>query len=174
MLNGDECWISELSCDTIYSLVDKQLVPKAIRNPSVHSTTPPLVVFPSGFNDYFFVFDVAPLSVSERNSRMPKDSKTLVWNRLTNQLERWELYNSDIMSPDYSMNIPVLPYGGVMKNCGVMTCGAEWLINCYKNNALKGRLKEIASRLQEEDNRVIVYLKYNKEKLLKVLSESPQ
>lgn len=171
MLNGDECWISELSCDTIYSLLDRQLVPKLVQNPSVHSTTPPLVVFPIGFNDYFFEFDAAPLSVSEKNSGVPRNAKTLVWNRLANQLERWELYNSDDISSDNSILIPVNTFGGTMKNCGVITYSAEKLICCYKNNELKGRLKEIASKLQEEDNRVIVYVKYNKEKIWKILTE---
>ena len=47
-----------------------------------------------------------------------------------------------------------------MKNCGVATYGPEGLINHYKKGELKGRLKEIAANLREDDNAVIVLVKY--------------
>ena len=169
--NGNEYWISELSCDTIYSLVDKELVPVAVQNPSVHSTTPPLTIFPEGFTDYFLCFNVVSLFVDEMDPQRPfYESKSLIWNRLTNQLERWEFYNSDIISPN-SSGAPVMPNGKRMKNCGILFYSPERLMNLYKNDALKGKLKEIASKLREDDNDVIVHIKYNKEKILKKLSE---
>lgn len=169
--NGDEYWITELSSDTIYSLVNRQLIPIAVQTPSIHSTNPPLDIFPYGFTDYFFSFDVAPLTLDEENHRKPKHSKSLVWNRLANKLERWELYNSDFMSSDYSFPIPVFNYGGLMKNCGMVFYGPEGLINNYEKGLLKGRLKEIASTLKEDDNKVIMLIRYNKEKIWKNLTE---
>ena len=50
-----------------------------------------------------------------------------------------------------------------MKNCGFALYGPEWLINHYKRGELKGRLKEIAANLREDDNNVVVLLKYKKE-----------
>ena len=168
--NGNECWITELSSDTIFSLVNKKLVPVAVQNPSVHSTTSPLAIFPSGFNDYFFVFDSAPLSADDRYPNMPKNSRTLVWNRLTNQLEQWELYNSDIISP-HNLNIPVMANATTMKNCGMLYYDPEWLINCSKKGILKNELAELAPKLREDDNNIIVLVKYNKEKIWKFLAE---
>ncbi|WP_294477547.1 6-bladed beta-propeller [uncultured Bacteroides sp.] len=170
--NGNECWISELSCDTIYSLVDKDLVPVAVQNPSVHSTTPPLAIFPEGFTDYFLRFNVVSLFVDEMDPQRPfNESEPLIWNRLTNQLERWELYNSDFMSSNNSMKFPMMSNGTTMKNCGMLFYAPEGLMNLYKNDGLKGKLKEIASRLREDDNNVIVSIKFNKEKIWKNLTE---
>lgn len=36
-------------------------------------------------------------------------------------------------------------------------------IDNYKKGKLKGKLKDIASKLQEEDNQVIMLVKYKKE-----------
>lgn len=169
--NGNDFWITELSSDTIYSLVNKELIPIAVQNPSAHSANSQLAVFPYGFNDYFFVFDAASLSMDEKYSGLPKNSRQLVWNRLTNQLEQWELYDSEIMSPDNSIKIPVTDNGSTMKNCGYLYNAPERLIDCYEKGLLKRQLKEIAPRLHEDDNAVIMLVKYNKEKILKVLTK---
>ncbi len=163
--NGNEWWILELSSDTIYSLVDRKKVPIAVQSPSIHSTTPPLVIFPHGFTDYFLVFDVVPLFADEKNPRRPyNESKRLVWNRITNKLERWEIYNSDISSDASFNDAPTMFRNGLaMKNCGFFMYGPEGLINQYKRGELKGRLKEIAANLREDDNNVVVLLKYKKE-----------
>ena len=159
--NGNEWWILELSSDTIYSLVDRKKVPIVVQSPSIHSTTPPLAIFPRGFTDYFFVFDVIPLFTDEKNPRRPyNESKRLVWNRITNKLEHWEIYNSDISSSNL-INVPAMFRNGLaMKNCGFAFYGPEGLINYYKNGKLKGRLKEIAANLREDDNNVIALVKY--------------
>ena len=163
--NGNEWWILELSSDTIYSLVDRKKIPIAVQHPSMHSITPPLAIFPYGFTDYFLVFDVVPLFTDEKNPRRPyNESKTLVWNRITNKLECWEIYNSDISSDASFNDAPTMFRNGLaMKNCGFFMYGPEGLINQYKRGELKGRLKEIAANLREDDNNVVVLLKYKKE-----------
>ena len=50
--------------------------------------------------------------------------------------------------------------GLAMKNCGFAFYGPEGLINYYKKGELKGRLKEIAANLREDDNNVIALVKY--------------
>lgn len=170
--NGDECWISELSCDTVYSLVDNLLIPIAVQIPSIHSTNPPLAIFPYGFTDYFFVFNVVSLFTDENNPNRPyKEGRALVWNRLVNRLEEWELFNSDFLSIDNSMPVPVVHYGGVMKNCAIFFYGAGGLINCNKKGMLKGKLKEISLNLKEDDNNIVMLIKYNKEKVWKILTQ---
>ena len=163
--NGNEWWILELSSDTIYSLVDRKKIPIAVQHPSMHSITPPLAIFPYGFTDYFLVFDLVPLFTDEKNPRRPyNESKTLVWNRITNKLECWEIYNSDISSDASFNDAPTMFRNGLaMKNCGFFMYGPEGLINQYKKGELKGRLKEIAANLREDDNNVVVLLKYKKE-----------
>ena len=163
--NGNECWILELSSDTIYSLVDRKKIPIAVQHPSMHSITPPLAIFPYGFTDYFLVFDVVPLFTDEKNPWSPyNESKTLVWNRITNKLEHWEIYNSDISSDASFNDAPTMFRNGLaMKNCGFALYGPEGLINHYKKGELKGRLKEIAANLREDDNNVIALVKYKEE-----------
>lgn len=58
-------------------------------------------------------------------------------------------------------NIPViLSAYSTMKNCGIATYGPEGLIENLKKGYLKGKLKEVASKLHEEDNKVIMLVKY--------------
>ena len=160
--NGNECWITELSSDTIYSLVDRNMVPVAVQHPSIHSTTPPFVIFPIGFTDYFLVFNVVSLFTDENDPWRPYDeSKTLVWNRSTNNLEHWEIYNPDISQSKSIAYTPIMYCNGwTMKNCGSASYGPGVLIDKYKKGELKGRLKEIAANLREDDNDVIVLVKY--------------
>ena len=160
--NGSECWISELSSDTIYSLIDRKLVPIAIQTPSIHSCTPPLTIFPNGFTDYFLVFNVVSLFADEKNPQRPyNESETLVWNRCLNKIESWEIHNSDILSSTHSIHIPVTNINySTIKNCGFFSYGPEGLIKHYKKGELKGRLKEIAANLREDDNNVIALVKY--------------
>ena len=50
-----------------------------------------------------------------------------------------------------------------IKNCGFFSYGPEGLIKHYKKGELKGRLKEIAANLREDDNNVIALVKYKEE-----------
>lgn len=160
LTNGNDILIADFSLDTLYSFKDMHLTPIAIKTPSARSTDPPTIVAPELYTDSLLFFRVIPMYYNESNYYKPyEEASRFVWNRNTNQVENWDLYNSDIDAP-----MTKYPSGWLYlfnkKNMGTLLYRAEDLVELYNEGKLKGELKEIASRLDEEDNRVLLIAKY--------------
>lgn len=158
--NGDEALIADFSLDTLYSFKEGILTPIAVKTPSARSTTPPTVIAPELYTDSFLFFRVISMYYDESDHFKPYDeAPKLFWNRKTNQVENWEIHNSDIDAP--TARLPLARRDNFSnRNMGVMIYSAENLINLYKEGKLKGKLKEVASKLDGEDNHVLVIAKY--------------
>lgn len=158
--NGGETLIADFSLDTLYSFKESILTPIAVKTPSACSTTPPTVIAPELYTDSFLFFRVISMYYDESDHFKPYDEAVkLIWNRKTNQVEDWEIYNSDIDAP--TVRLPLARDDDFSnRNMGVMFYSAENLINLYKEGKLKGKLKEVASKLDGEDNHVLVIAKY--------------
>lgn len=161
LMNGDEALIADFSLDTLYSLKEGCLSPIAVKTPTARATTPPTVVAPELFTDSFMLFKAIPMYYDKSDYYKPYfEAEKLIWNRNTNQIEKWDIYNSDIdvFKPTYPLAILD---AFVERNMGVAFYTAERLITLYNEGKLKGRLKEVASKLQdEEDNKILLIAKY--------------
>ena len=85
----------------------------------------------------------------------------LVWNRRTNKIERWKIYNSlnkeiDILQDDRS--------GCAERSLPANTIctfnRASTLIRAYKKGNLTENARKVASGLHEEDNPVVIIIKF--------------
>lgn len=161
LMNGDEALIAEFSLDTLYSFKGERLTPIAVKTPSARSTTPPTIIVPELYTDSFLLFRVVSMYYDKSNHYKPyQESDMLIWNRKTNQVEKWEIYNSDMDAA--MLRYPLTRLNAFSdKNMGVAFYTAERLITLYNEGKLKGRLKEVASKLQdEEDNKILLIAKY--------------
>lgn len=160
-MNGDEALIAEFSLDTLYSFKGERLTPIAVKTPSARSTTPPTIIVPELYTDSFLLFRVVSMYYDKSNHYKPyQESDMLIWNRKTNQVEKWEIYNSDMDAA--MLRYPLTRLNAFSdKNMGVAFYTAETLITLNNEGKLKGKLKEVASKLQdEEDNKILLIAKY--------------
>jgi hypothetical protein len=153
-------WIVvEPSADTLYRYApDHTMAPFIVRTPSVQSTDPKVFLFPSILTDrYYFMEAVKREFDFEKDEGFP--GTNLVYDKQEKSIYRYTVYNGDYSSPkEIFMNLR-----------SINTEIASWqrldapnLVEAYKKGELKGRLKEIAAGLNEEDNAVIMLIKYKK------------
>lgn len=161
LMNGDEALIAEFSLDTLYSFKEERLTPIAVKIPSARSTTPPTIIVPELYTDSFLLFRVVSMYYDKSNHyKSYEDSDILIWNRKMNQVEKWEIYNSD-MDATMSRYPVTIREAFSDKNMGLLFYTAETLITLNNEGKLKGKLKDVASKLQdEEDNKILLIAKY--------------
>jgi len=93
-------------------------------------------------------------------------STDLLYDRQKNALFEYEVYNIDyaekkcISFSPLNTTIGPRPLNDEIASWQVLE--AYQLVDDYEKGQLKGRLKEIASKLDEEDNPVIMLIKYKK------------
>jgi hypothetical protein len=153
-------WIViEPSSDTIYSYSpDHTMTPFIARIPSIQSMDPEVFLFPGILTDrYYFMESVKKIYDFGAQDGFP--GTDLMYDRQEKAIFKYTVYNDD-----YSDKRPVL-----MKTQPVNDEVVTWqriyadrLVDTYEKGHLKGRLKEIAATLDEEDNPVIMLIKHKK------------
>ena len=149
-------WILvELSADTMYNYSPDhyQMEPLITRTPSVQSMDPEVFLFISLLTDRYYFMEKVTKDVSQ--GEFP--GTDLLYDKQKNAIFRYIVYNGDYSNKEqaYLKSVPVntkIPSRQILET--------PQLVEDYKNGRLKGRLKEIASELDEEDNPVIMLIKH--------------
>ena len=149
--NTPDIMITEFADDTIYSLKNGKLLPVMVKQPSTHTINPPMMVGIDLFTDrYIFIYAIKKVKNEGYNT---SDIDYRVYDRQSNEF--------------YSFNTNRLPISIPMKsklacprNTAIQYINAELLCQAYKANRLEGVLKEIASILKEDDNPVLMLIKF--------------
>jgi hypothetical protein len=152
-------WIvTEPSSDTVYmSQPDNSLRPFMVRTPSVHTMEPEVFLFPGVLTDrYYFMQTVKKEYDFAADKGLP--TTDLVYDRQENKLYSYTVYNNDFSERtedmfQRSINTETAFY---------VTLEAPALVEAYGKGKLKGELQEMAARLDEEDNPVIMLVKHKK------------
>lgn len=160
--NGSEILIADFTLDTLYSLKEDGLKPIAVQYPSVRSRNPPVVIAPNIYTDSFMGFRAISMYYDRDDEERPfNEAPNFVWNRRTNKIEQWKVYNSlnkeiDILQDDRS--------GCAERSLPANTiCDfnrASTLIRAYKKGNLTENARKVASGLHEEDNPVVIIIKF--------------
>ena len=153
-------WILvEPSSDTIYSYSSEyEMKPFLTRVPSIQSMNPEVFLLPSVVTDRYCFMEIVKKEYSFSTGKgFP--STFLMYDRQEKSIFRYTVHNADysyknivnmVLSPQSSevaFYHKIEPYG---------------LVDSYKKGELKGKLKEIASKLDPEDNPVIMLIKHKK------------
>lgn len=156
---GDEVFIGDFALDTLYTTKNDKLTPVAVQKPSVFSSDVPLVLSADLYTDSFMGFYVVKVRyVPEDPSRPIKEAPYLYWNRKTGEVHRYELYDSNILTE--KILHPWIYQTHLGKNYAISRLKAEFLVEQYEAGKLRGELKEIASKMDIEDNHVLVLYKF--------------
>jgi len=155
----DQWVFVEPSSDTIYRyLPDHNMYPFIVRTPSVQSMNPEVFLLPGILTErYYFML----ISKKEYDfaTRRGAPSIDLMYDKQEKTIFEYTVYNDD-----YSNNRRVSMSGKTVNNeiAFYQRIDADRLFEDNEKGRLKGKLKEIAEGLKEEDNPVIMLVKYKR------------
>ena len=157
--NGN--WILlEPSSDTIYTLKpDYSLRPFIARTPPINTMNPEVfLILKLVSNRYYFMESIKNVYDFSKEEGFPRTY--LVYDTQEKDFFRYIIYNGDYSYKKefyMSMLTPINSKGELWA-----TLNAFDLCRDYEKGKLKGKLKEVAATLGEDDNRVIMLVKHKK------------
>jgi len=154
-------WIlTQPSCDTIYKFLSNgSMIPFIVRTPSIQSITPEVFLSPELITDRYY-FMVASEKVGKINNGnvLPFPQTYLMYDRKEKEMYKYTVFNGDFLN-EKKVSLNSGPINDELVAC--RTLGADQLIDSFKKNELKeGKLKDLVAKLEEEDNPVIMLIKY--------------
>ena len=161
---NDKIWLTDVALDTVFVLQPgKNPEPVMIpRQAPTKNEEAPLLHF-LGMNDWYAWISGIPRNVTVKMSDMmaeaAKGRKLYMYNRSTQEWIKPVYRNNDFTSRDFDpkyINLTSVAYG-----YGLIPLSAMDLTEAYQENKIvNDKLKEIASKLKEEDNPVLMVLKF--------------
>lgn len=159
MISYNGNWVlSELSSDTIYNIMpDYSLRPFIIRTPSIQSMDPEIMLILRSLTDRYYFLE-AIKNTFDFYKKTGYQRSFFMYDTQKRSISNYVLYNGDYsIKKEVYMNI-LFPINSEIESC--QSLAAHDLVQSYKKGELKGRLKEIASKLDEESNPVIMLIKH--------------
>ena len=144
----------EISSDTVFKYSpEHKITPLVARTPSVQTMDPEVFLFMNNLTDRYFFMETV---------RKEEDylSKKLVYDRQENSIFKYIVYNND-----YSSKVEVSMTSQPINSeiAFYLRLEAYQLVESYNKGDLKeGKLKEIVSKLDAEDNPVIMLVKHKR------------
>lgn len=157
----------EPSADTIYTYsTSHELKPFIVRIPSVQSMNPEIFLYPGVITDRYCFMQAIKKEYDETEPYGKLKRFDWVYDKKEKQTFEYTVYNSDFIDqrPIKNLTYEVLTLTVTNSN-GIAFAErieASELVEAYREGKLKGKLKEIASHLDEESNPVIMLAKYKK------------
>lgn len=156
-LNGSYI-LTDLSSDSTYLLTsNNELKLFSIRKPAIHDMEVPVFLLPClETSNYYFVSTVKIEYDFEKNVGFPYE--VLMYDKVDNKIYTQKFYNSDYTNKEY---IEIEECFAILSpRQYLIGIRSDLLIDAYKDNKLKGKLKEIASKLKDEDNPVLMLITF--------------
>ena len=153
-------WILvEPSSDTIYSYsTEYEMKPFLTRVPSIQSMNPEVFLLPSVVTDRYCFMEIVKKEYSFSTGKgFP--STFLMYDRQEKSIFRYTVNNADYSYKNI-VNMVLSPQSSEVAFYHKIE--PSGLVDSYKKGELKGKLKEIASKLDPEDNPVIMLIKHKK------------
>jgi hypothetical protein len=158
--NAGNWFLLELSSDTVYTfLPDYSLRPFLVRTPSIQSMDPEVFLMLRFLSDRYIFMETIK-NVYNFNTRRGFPRTYFMYDRQEKAFGGYTVYNGDYsIKKEIYMNA-LRPVNHEIESWQPLE--AYQVVESYKKGELKGKLKEIASTLDEEDNPVIMLVKHKK------------
>ncbi|MDR1381043.1 MAG: 6-bladed beta-propeller [Tannerella sp.] len=156
-------WIlAEPSSDTLYLLQpDYSIIPFMARTPSIQSMDTKVFLFPGVLTDRYYFMQTVKKEYDFATDRGFQKTN-LIYDRQEETIFEYVVYNDDF-SDKRPVNMVDEVYMMNNEIVFIKKMEAHDLVEAYEKGELKGRLKEIAATLDEEDNPVIMLVKHRKQ-----------
>ena len=147
--------LTEPSADTIYYYKpDRSLKPFIVRTPSVQTMSPEVFLFPGVLtDDYYFMQSVTKEYDFDKNEGMP--STPLVYDVAEQKIYKYTVRNADYEDREENLSKQNVSN----KLAFYQALPADELIEAQEDGKLKGKLSDIATHLDIEDNPVVMIVK---------------
>jgi hypothetical protein len=151
-------WILvELSADTVYSYSPgHRVTPLVARTPSVRSMIPEVFLFLDLLTDRYYFMETITKDLA--TGEFP--GTDLMYDRQEKAIFRYTVYNGDYSNREKAF-LKSMPLNNEIPSTQYLE--AHELVSSYRKGQLKGRLKDVAAELDEEDNPVIMLIKHKKQ-----------
>ena len=155
-ING-ELIISDFALDTVFAYRDERLIPIARKVNWMKKSGVPWLVTLDAITAKYYLWH----AIEKDTNKMVWPDKTFLQDRYTGECTQIKLADKNITDKKYrfrhraSANLFCPP-----KGCIMQYYPAYRLIELYKEGKLQGELKEIASKLGEDDNPVLMLAKF--------------
>lgn len=159
---GSDILIADYSLDTAYVYRDDHLIPLTVRRNHTSENNIPILATVDVMTGRYLLWYTIVKDIDVKNNHV-SDPVTYLYDRFTNEYCRVDLVNRDVVS---ATNIPAFQmrlsanYHVVPENYAIQYYPTEELIELNGQGKLKGELKEIASKLNDEDNPVLLIAKF--------------
>lgn len=153
--NNPEILLSDFACDTIYSLKGTTHTPVMVKKPSIQKNEAQVLFSIHLLSNRYILMSIVNKKFNEGSMNV----KEFGYDRVENKFYKLSFLNADMNTKrdagiDNKMDLPHnMAFGGFQ---------AENLIELNEKGLLKGKLKEVASKLNLDDNPVIMLIKFNK------------
>ena len=154
--NGEEILLADLASDTIYRIINDKIAPYIIKE----NTQRNLLVTPYlKTKEHIYLYAIEKVEKSEtfRNRRI------ISHNLQTGETRDVSFKNKDMKNKameDKTVSFLNSLVENRIQNCGIEVYPAHTLIKLNEKGQLTGELKKIASTLKEDDNPVIMMVKF--------------
>jgi hypothetical protein len=155
---GQDLVIADMSLDTIFRLTKaKELTPLVVRTPSVHASEPRTVWVSNLATEKFIIFAKATLDFE-----LVRRTQSISTETFMHEFETGETSEVSFVNDDYPSGKNWEPAGVSIptKNVAVSLIQASGLVEAYKEKKLKGELEKVTATLDEEDNPVLMIVKF--------------
>jgi hypothetical protein len=154
-------WIlADPSSDTVYTYSpDNTLTPFLVRTPSIHAMNPEVYLSMENLTDSYYFMKTVENDI-DLTTNKGFALNTLMYDKKENAIFKYAVYNDDYIEKRPLFRMIGWPYNHEIAACKILD--AAELVESYKKGELKGRLKEIAATLDENDNPVIMLIKHKK------------
>jgi hypothetical protein len=150
--------LSEFSSDTLYTFMpDYSLRPFLVRTPSIQSMDPGVFLLFRLFSDrYIFMETIKNVYDFDTNRGFPRTF--FMYDRQEKAFGGYTIYNGDYSTKKELYMNALRPVSHEIESWQALE--AHRLVEDYEKGQLKGRLKEIATELDEDSNPVIMLVKH--------------
>lgn len=149
----DNYILTELSADTLYNYSPDHIQkPFIVRTPSVQSMNPEKFLLLSLLTDRYYFMETV-------EKKLPFPPTNIVYDKQEKALFRYKVYNDDYMN-EREAYLKSNPVNSEIPSRQFLEAGE--LVRDYERGVLKGELKEVAAKLDPEDNPVIMLIKHKK------------
>ena len=159
---NDEVYVSEVASDTIYRLVGDSYEPFIVRTPSIQNEGEKYLLYLQGIMPRHYYLRLQAKVVDDTNTVgdmiYSNDDKTKM---IQYDKETKESYVSVFKNQDYqALDCDKLTFNGCDAHSAYLKLEAFKLVEALEAGELSGELKTIAEGLKEDDNPVLMVVKF--------------
>jgi len=153
----DEFILNEASSDTIYKFDSKErLIPFIVRKPMVQTMSKPISLY-ALLETKEYIFMVSVEKYFDMKTHEGFANVDLVYDKDQSDIYEYSIKNREY-DTEKNLRLPYIKF--LSHNNGFIRYNAINLCDDLENGLLSGKLKEIASSLNEDDNPVIARVKF--------------